>query len=67
MGKGLDTCLVVKPIAKPSVAPQDVVIAQRKKMLLQLTSLNVQPQPPANLVRQVSISCSACRYTYTEK
>ena len=54
MGKGLDTCLVVKPLILPRVEAVDVDIAQRKKKLLQLTTLNITPQLSGSLARQVS-------------
>ena len=54
MGKGLDTCLVVKQMVKSAVAQVDVDIAEKKKKLLSLTSLNVQPQPREDLARQVN-------------
>ena len=60
MGKGLDTCLVVKQITKGSVAQLDVDIAEKKQKLLQLTSLNVQAQPREGLARQVTAVHAWC-------
>ena len=62
MGKGLDTCLVVKRLTLPTVEPVDVDIALRKKKLLQLTTLNAKLQPSGSLTRQVSAGFATCLY-----
>ena len=55
MGKGLDTCLMVKTLTKSSAEPLQIDITERKKKLLLLTPLNVQPQSQGSglLARQV--------------
>ncbi len=56
MGKGLDTCLVVQPMAVQSTDPIEVVITERKKKLVQLmTTSDPAPQSHVNkpLLRQV--------------
>ena len=56
MGKGLDTCLVVQPMAVQSADPVEVIITERKKKLVQLmTTSDLSPPSHINkpLLRQV--------------
>ncbi len=52
MGKGLDTCLVVQPMAVGSANPEEIDIAERKKKLILLTPVDPDPQPRGALSRQ---------------
>lgn len=52
MGKGLDTCLVVQPMAVKSADAVEVDIAERKKKLMMLTPTDPDPPQRGTLGRQ---------------
>ena len=65
MGKGLDTCLAVQPMAVQTADPTEVVITQRKKKLVQMMTASDPSATNATtaLIRQVHTS----RLMYTER